>query len=516
MNSISISRRRFLAQSAATAALTSHILLASKARAAGPVKGGNLKLGMAGGSSSDSFDPTTYSDSVPIAQGYQIMNGLIEIDENNRPIPELLESWEISNRASEWVFNIRKGVAFHNGKTMDADDIIYSINLHRGEQSKSGAASLLKGIKDIQKLTPYQIKFTLASPDADFLYTLGDFHLLVVPNGFSDWQKPIGTGAFLLENYQPGVRLLTKANPNYWKEGRGHLESVDLTVINDTPARMNALISGQVDAISRADVKTIDLLKDVSGLQIIRSPGGWHAIMAMQSDQAPFSDINVRLALRHAIDREQILKTLFNGYGSVGNDHPIPQSDPYYNKELPQITYDPDKAKGYLKKAGHSSLDATLSASDAAFDGAVNAAILYQEAAKKAGINVNVKKESADGFWNNVWLKAPFCLSYWAGRASATQMLEVAYQSNASWNETHWKNENFDKLLADAKAETEESKRKTYIWEMQKILHDQGGALIPVFSDWVDAAHSKVKGLTPHGIANFDNLRLAEKAWIEG
>jgi len=510
------SRRSFLAASVATLGIGAGSIISPQARAATPQKGGILKFGMAGGASTDSFDPRTYADSVPIFQGYTVMNGLIEIDDKNRAQPELLESWEIANKAKEWIFNVRKNVPFHNGKMLDAEDIIYSLNLHRGENAKSGASSLLKLVTDIQKMSSHQIKITLSQSDSDFLYTLGDFHFLVVPKDFSDWQHPIGTGGYILESYEPGVRMVAKRFPDYWKPNCANVDRVDLTVINDTPARMNALLTGQVDAISRADVRTVSLLENAPNLKVTRSPGGWHAIMAMQTDKAPYNDLNTRLALRYAADREQILKVLFNGYGSIGNDHPIPKSDPYFNSELAQITFDPDRAKSHAQKAGLGKTAFTLSASDAAFDSAVNSAVLFQESAKKAGLQINVKRESPDGFWNDVWLKAPFCLSYWAGRAAATQMLEVAYYSGAVWNETHWRNEKFDKLLFDAKAEADENKRKPYIWEMQKILHDEGGAIIPVFADWLDAAHSKVKGLTPHGIANFNNLRLAEKAWVEG
>jgi peptide/nickel transport system substrate-binding protein len=157
-----------------------------------------------------------------------------------------------------------------------------------------------------------------------------------------------------------------------------------------------------------------------------------------------------------------------------------------------------------------------LSASDAAYVGAVDMSVLFQASAGKAGITVDVKKEPQDGFWSNVWLKAPFCTSYWAGRASATDMLASAYYSGANWNETHWKNAHFDQLLQGAKAEVDEAKRKTLIGDMQAMLSDEGGALIPVFSDWLDAHRSHVKGHTPHTQFDLANGRLCEKVWLDG
>jgi peptide/nickel transport system substrate-binding protein len=239
-------------------------------------------------------------------------------------------------------------------------------------------------------------------------------------------------------------------------------------------------------------------------------------IFAMRTDEQPFDNPDLRKAMKHSVNREQLLKSLFNGYGSVGNDTPIPEGDPYFNSELEQTKYDPDKAKFFAKKAGLSGkVSVPLSTSDAAFQGAVDTATVFQANAAAAGVPFDTKKESNDGFWDNVWLKTPFCESYWVGRPAATQMLTVAYKSTAAWNETGWKNQTFDKWLAEAKAEVDPAKRKPILWDLQKMLHEDGGAIIPMFKDYVEAHNKKVKGHTPHSNDEFDNNLIAEKAWIE-
>ena len=509
-------RREFLGRAAAlgvsTALMTT--MLGDIAMAAKPKKGGTLRLGIAGGSTTDSMDPTTWTDSVALVCGFTMMNGLIENGADNKPIPELAESWDAKPGAADWILNIRKGVTFHNGKTLDADDVIYSLNLHRGN-AKSGVAAPMKAITDIKKLSDYQIQITLSSGDADLPYVLSDYHLLIVPKDFKDWAHPVGTGAFTFESFEPGVSASFKRNPNYWKPDRGFLDEVQIKVINDSNARMQAIASDQVDVINRVDPKAVAMLRLSRKIKLVQAPGGWHSILTMFCDTPPFDNINVRLALKHAIDRKKVVKTLFSRYGSLGNDHPIPKGDPFYNSELPQTAYDQDKAKFYFNKAGMPDAKIVLSASEAAFGGATDMAVLYQKTAAKAGIKIDVKKEPADGFWNNVWLKAPFVTSYWGGRPAATQMLDVAYKSDAAWNDTHWRVPAFDKLLADARAELDEAKRKTYIWEMQAMLHDQGGALIPAFRDWLDAHNSRVGGHTPHSGFDLDNGRIAEKAWLK-
>jgi peptide/nickel transport system substrate-binding protein len=512
-----ISRREFMGRAAAlgaSTALVSTIASSFDAVAAeSPKKGGLLRLGLAGGSTTDSIDLGTYTDSVMIAVGHGLFSGLVEWAADGKPIPELATSWEAKNGAAAWVFNLRKGVKFSNGQEFTADDAIYSLNMHRGE-SKSGASGAMKAIKDLKKLDKYQIQITLDAGNADFPYVLTDYHLLMVPDGFKDWSKPVGTGPFILDRFDPGVHIALKKTTDYWKEGRGHLDAAEITVIGDGSARLNALISGQIDIINRVDHKAVGLLTKAPKTEIVRAPGGWHTVMAMEIDKPPFDNPDIRLALKYATDREQILKALFSGYGTLGNDHPIPPSDPYFNKDLPQRKHDPEKAAFHLKKSGINPT-IVLQASDAAFAGAVDMGTLVQASASKAGLKVELKKEPADGFWDNVWLKGAFVESYWGGRAAATDMLSVAFGANAPWNESHWKNDKFEKLLADAKGETDETKRKSYIWEMQAMLHDDGGAIIPVFRDWIDAHHNTVGGHTPHGGFDMDNGYILDKAFIK-
>ena len=514
-----ISRREFLGRAAAlgaSAAAISTALASVEAYAAEtPKKGGTLRLGLGGGSTTDSWDIGSYNNSVMIDASHGVFNGLIEWAEDGKPKPDLAASIEPSKDAKEWVFNLRKGVKFSNGKELVAEDAIYSLNYHRGADSKSGGKSAVAAIDDIQKLDKYQLKVILKGGDADFLYSLTDYHMGVVPADFKDWGKPVGTGAFLVEKFDPGVRIALKKNPDFYKENRGWLDAAEITVINDGVARLNALKSGQIDAVNRVDPRAVPLIEKSGSLKLVRAPGGWHAVSAMSVDRAPFDNNDLRLALKYSTNREQILKALFSGVGTLGNDHPIPASDPYFNKELPQRKYDPDKAAFYFKKAGVSNPTIVLQTSDAAFNGATDMAQLEKASADAAKIPFEIKKEPADGFWDNVWLKGAFVSSYWGGRAAATQMLSVAYSGGAPWNETHMKNEKFDKLLADAKGELDEAKRKPMIWEMQKILNEEGGAIIPVFKDWVDAHQDKVGGHVPTGGFDMVNGYILERAWLK-
>ena len=511
------SRREFLRGAAAlgiTTALTSGIMVKA-GWADTPKKGGTLRMGMEGGSPSDSLDPRTYADSVMIAASLAVMNCLIEFDAAGNPTGELFESWDVKPGAAEWVFNVRQGIKFSNGKTLDAEDCIYSIQIHRGE-TKSPAKGILEQIKEIKALSPTQVGITLSSGNADFPVILGDYHLVVVPKDFTDWQKPIGTGAYTLESFEPGVRLVFKNRGDYWKPGRGNFDTVELRNIQDVAARTAALQSGEVDAVNRLDARTVNLLMKDANLKVVRTKGtGNRFCFVTRVTDKPFDNKDLRTALKYGIDREKIIESVYNGYAVPGNDHNLDALNPFYNTAMPQRKYDPDKAAFFFKKAGLPANTAIeLQTSEGAWGSAVDCASLYQQALKKAGINLDVKKVSGDGYWDNVWLKVPFCAVYWGRRMSADQAFTQVFGEKSDWNDTNWKVPAFQDLLKKARAETDFEKRKQMYWKCQEMIADDDGFICFAITDYLDGYSKKVAGVHPHGRYDMDDNRVAEKAWF--
>jgi peptide/nickel transport system substrate-binding protein len=508
-------RREFLRGAAAlgiTTALSSGIMVKA-GYADTPKKGGTLRMGMEGGSPSDSLDPRTYADSVMIAASLAIMNCLIEFDSAGNPTGELFESWDVKPGAAEWVFNVRQGIKFSNGKTLDAEDCIYSIQIHRGE-TKSPAKGILEQIKEIKALSPTQVGITLSSGNADFPVILGDYHLVVVPKDFTDWQKPIGTGAYTLESFEPGVRLTFKNRGDYWKPGRGNFDMIELRNIQDVAARTAALQSGEVDAVNRLDARTVNLLMKDSNLKVVRTKGtGNRFCFVTRVTDKPYDNKDLRTALKYGIDREKIIESVYNGYAVPGNDHNLDALNPFYNTAMPQRKYDPDKAAFYFKKAGVSA-PLELQTSEGAWGSAVDCASLYQQALKKAGINLDVKKVSADGYWDNVWLKVPFCAVYWGRRMSADQAFTQVFGDTSDWNDTNWKVPEFQQIIKDARVETDQAKRKELYWKAQEMIADDGGFICFAITDYLDGYSNKVRGNEPHARYDLNDNRIAEKGWF--
>ena len=266
--------------------------------------------------------------------------------------------------------------------------------------------------------------------------------------------------------------------------------------------------------IGLPDLKTLDLLRRNPDIQITEVTGYGHCTFPMNMTVAPFDNADVRTALKYAINREDIAKKVFLGHAVPGNDNPIAPSLKFATDPKPKFTYDIEKAKFYLKKAGHSTLKVDLSAADSPFLGAVDAALLYQEHAKAAGIEINVVREPNDGYFDNVWQKKPWCADFWSGRSTCDWMFSVVYAKGAAWNETKWANPRFNELLHAARSELDENKRAGMYAEMQQLVHDDCGQIVIVFMNYV-AAHSKKLA---HGdIAtnwDADGFKIAKRWWF--
>ncbi len=513
-----ITRREFMTRVSALGlmAAVSPVLLGSKAQAATPKRGGKVIIGSAGGSTTDSLDPGTLAHTMPQTINQTLRSNLVEVNYKGEPVPELAESWEASPDAAKWTFKLRQGVEFHNGKTMDAEDVVYSFNVHRGADTKSAAKGVVEPIQEIKADGKDSVIFTLKEGNADFPFIASDYHIPVVPKGVKgkELEKGVGTGPFILKAYEPGVRFFGTRNPNYFRSGRPYFDEVEILGIADTNARTNALKTGQIHVMNRCEPKTFHLLGRMPGVQALKLEGARHYTIPMLTTMKPYDNNDVRLGLKYIIDREQMIKQVLRGYGYLGNDHPIPRNNKYFAKDLPQRRYDPDKAKFHLKKAGMLDHTFKLHAADAAFPGAVDASVLMQESASKAGVKIKVVREPDDGYWENVWIKKEWVQCYWSGRPTADWMFSLAYTATANWNDTKWQNAKFNQLVTAARAELDENKRRGMYVECQKIVSDEGATPIPAFALQLSAAGKKCGFKNPAANWEFDGFRAPERWWF--
>ncbi|UWQ93796.1 ABC transporter substrate-binding protein (plasmid) [Rhodobacteraceae bacterium M382] len=513
-----ISRRKFMGTLAAAGVTAGVIngLTAQRAQAATPKKGGRLVVGIESAQAQDSLDPTKYFSTSNIQMGYAVHDNLVNRDANLQPQPWLATSWESNADASSWVFDLRQGVTFHDGSDFAAEDVIYSMKRHYREGSEAPSKSFMSQIKDIVKLGEHQVRFDLVAPNADFPMILSDTRVQVTKRDLEDFTgTPPGTGPFKVVEFTPGSRYVMARNENYWGDDGPYVDELEFVGIADNTARINALIAGDINVLLQLDQKATRLI-DNSGIgYVIDAPSGAFINLAMMMDREPTNNADFRQAMKYAVDREGIRDNILKGLGSIGNDHPIAPIDPYYNSNIPQRQYDPDKARFHIKKAGLENTPIDIYGSDVAGTGALASAQHLQQSAKAGGINLNVINPPSDSFWSAVWIQKPMVTSGWDPRPVPDLIFSIAFSNTSSWNETLWSNDRFEKLLVEARSVTDFAKRKEMYDEMQMMLHDDGGHITLGFRNFVDAARNEVQGITPHGSGPLGFYQMQRTAWID-
>jgi peptide/nickel transport system substrate-binding protein len=489
-------RRKVLTGAAAVGAAAALPLTLPGRAAAAPKRGGTFRVGVHDGNTTDNWDPGQTESILMIHASHVARSYLTEITNENTLGPDLATDWQATAAdASEWRFELARDATFHDGRKVTARDVIASMNHHRGEETTSAAKSLMSDITDIRADGDHAVVFTMARGNADLPYLLSDYHLVILPaapDGGVEWQGGIGCGPYRVTDFKPGIGASFERHDGWHRAGEGAwFDRIEMTVLNDPNARQAAIVTGDVDAVTDVDLKTADMLERAPGVILDDVPSGTHITMPMFCDVPPFDDVNVRLALKHAIGRREVVDKILFGRGTVGNDHPIAPTMPYH-ADLPQREQDLDKARYHLKQAGHDRLQVEISVNDTLLSGATNMCSLFSEQARPAGLDIKVNQEPADGYWSDVWLKKPFCVVSWAARPTPDVMFSLAYKADAEWNESHWKNERFNELLIRAKSETDDSLRAEMYAEMQTLCRDDGGTIVPFFRNRTSARRDNV------------------------
>jgi peptide/nickel transport system substrate-binding protein len=471
-----------------------------------PKRGGTLRVALIGGSADkDNLDPHAVSGSAELSQSARqlVFSKLTDMRPDGSFALQLAASIEPNKNATVWKVKVKKGVVFQDGSPLTIDDVIWTYKriLNPSDPTMAAARGNIDMIdpNGITKVDKYTMTVKLKRPWSDMFSAFGQRYLSIIKNGTQPpftVQNFIGTGAFSLTGWTPGTHYTYAANRNYFESGKPYLDALDIVGIPDPVARVNALVAGQVDCICSVPSAQISLLKN-AGRKIIVNPGGSWTPLVMNTNAAPFNDPRVRQAMKLLIDRHQAMTSAAGGYAELGNDL-FARHDPLYAKSIPQRAFDPQKAKALLKAAGALNDPFTLYTSDAV-TGAVPLALVFAQGAKKAGIKVNVQTVPASSFWDTTWGHQPFTFSSWGYRSFFTQWV----QSFASFNpqETQWndsKQHRASRLVYAAAATSDPAKQREYTAEAQQLQWDDGGYIIPYFSQTIDASTSKVHGIQPH------------------
>lgn len=462
--------------------------------ALGPRKrGGVLRIGVTGASSVHSLDPhksVTVPDQARMSNLYE---PLFRRDAAYRIEPVLATSLDPSPSLDEWTLRLRPNVLFHNGKALDAEDVIFSLRRIVELPGMGASALRVLDLGALQKVDPLTVRIKLTQPHALFQDELAQYYLGIVPTGF-DIKTPVGTGPFRFGSFEPGKRSSFPRFAEYW---RPHEPYVDELVIIDCPdekTRLSALLSGSVEAIDNLPPDRVAEVKAAGANVLISETGAWTPF-TMRVDTPPFDNVLVRQAFRLIVDRDQMVSQVLGGQGRVANDLYAP-FDTCYAKDLPQRKRDIPLARKLLSRAGHSSLRVELVTSDSVGAGAVAAARLFAVQAKAADVDVVVREVDSDTFYGDDYLRWPFAQDFWYSRSYLPQVAQGSLP-DAPYNECGWNNPVFNSLISQAKSSSDRDKRCELLREAQRLEYDSGGYIVWSFKNQVDAFSAKVTGFVP-------------------
>ncbi|MBN2204037.1 MAG: peptide ABC transporter substrate-binding protein [Thermoleophilia bacterium] len=459
-----------------------------------PVKGGILNVGLVGGRAADTADPHIAPFIPDDALNWLMYEGLMQYTPDLTP--ELLLAEEVSSNAdgSEWTVRLKPDVPWHDGRTVSADDVVYSFKRIVDPKNPLDGAAGLGGltVDGIQKMDDLTVRFTWENANVLF-GTDGLTQRLVhiVPADF-DPDNPIGCGPWKMKTFRPGEQFELEAFEDY-HGGRPYLDGMKLIEFADPTARFNALASGEVDALTELPASQIVAAESQGIIPLNAKSGGWIPI-CMRIDAKPFTDVRVRQAFRLIPDRTQVLENAYNGIAWMANDMYSP-FDKGYPADLPQREQDLEQAKSLLKQAGYEGLDVELIASDSVGEGSVAFAQVFAEQAKSAGVNVKVRKVEAGVLWGDDYLSWPFSMDYW-GYRNYLQQAAAGSTPDAPYNETHWQNDDWYALVQEGFKTVDDAKRNELVREAATIEYNEGGYIIPTFRNLLDAYSDKVAGIT--------------------
>jgi peptide/nickel transport system substrate-binding protein len=456
--------------------------------------GGTLRVGATGGGASDTIDAHRPTVDTDIMRCWNLYESLAVRTPDFSELQMLLaESIESGRTPQTWTIRLKPGLTFHNGKPVTADDVIFSLRrITDPDDPKVGAASInYIDEKRLRKMDDRTVRVALEFPNAGFPDDLGQYFNAIVPTDY-DPESPVGTGPFKYQSFTAGQESRFTKFADYWENGKPYADELVIIDFPETTARVNALLGGQVDAIDNLPAAQIDAVRSNPNLGVLISETGAWQPFTMRVDAAPFDDVRVRQAFRLIVDRQQMVDQVLSGQGTIANDL-YARYDPVYASDLPQREQDLEQARSLLKQAGRENLTVELVTAPV-FQGIVEAAQVFAEQAKGAGVNVKLRKVDSGTFYNpDRYLKWVFAQDFWASRVYLSQVAQGDLP-DSPFNETHWREPRFLDLIQQARAEIDDAKRKEILHEAQTMQYEQGGYIIQYFSNIIDAHSAQLGG----------------------
>jgi peptide/nickel transport system substrate-binding protein len=441
---------------------------------------------------------------------YNIQEALVKVDEQGKLVPWLAERWQASADGLTWTFVLRRGVKFHNGRPFTAEDAKFVLERARNPETKHPHAKNYEDIATVQARDEQTVVITLKKVNAMFLYNLARQGSVMYPKEAVEQQKsqPVGTGPFVLARWERGDRIVLKRNPDYWAKGLPRLEQVTFRFIPDPNAALAALRAGDIDIMGFGlGPESVDVVRQDPNLKVSVGETTNDVILALNNSRKPYSDLRVRRALTHAIDKDEVVKGAMFGLGRVLGTN-IDPLNPYFIDMSKAVPYDPARAKALLTEAGYpQGFDAVLKVTPQYPYTVRTGEVLAQQLGK---VGVRVKLEQIEwGQWlDRVYKQADYDMTI-IGHAEA-------------WDAENYANPNyyfrydsprFQEVYRQSEATLDDRKRRELYAELQRIMVDEAPVVWLYIHPRLVAAKKGVQGIwkdlpTP----SFD---LSEVSWAK-
>ncbi len=469
-----------------------------------PRRGGTLVLGTP--VSGREPDPWFAIDSGGVVTGQLACEYLVRPGEGNVLQPALATRWSPGTTTQEWTFDLRRGVRFHDGSFLTADDVVATFQVIADPKRGSSALSAFGGVlspSGVEKAGEHLVRFHLDRPYADFPYLVSNYtySAVILPRTYEPGtfaQGGVGTGPFILRDYVPNEQARYVRNTRYWRRGLPYLEGVTLRYYADYAAIVLALQSGEADVTLEARYQGSQALFDNPQIRMQREPSSAYRALHLRVDRPPLDSPLVRQAIALSLDRPALVQGLYSGRADIGNDHAFAPVYPTHPGTPAQRRQDHAEARRLLEQAGHPrglALQLTIEQ----FEDVPQYGIFAKEMCKPAGIDLQLVILSQAEYYgsgdNQPWLTVPAGITDWASRGTASQTIGPAYRCDAVWNSAHWCDERFEHLMRDFDGELDVQRRRQLAADAAQIQHDAVPAVIAYWIDDLRASRVNVGGL---------------------
>lgn len=427
----------------------------------------------------DFLDPHKATASISFQMILNIFEGLMAPNTDGSLREALAEKYEVSDDGLEYIFTIRQGVKFHDGSDLTVDDIKYTFDRLMGTNGGEKMKNNFDNVISTEIVDEKTFKFTLKEPNSNFLYSLTALTSGIVPaaNDGKHNENPIGTGPFAYEKYSPGTNLVLKKNDNYWRDGLPYLNKVTFNFQSDDQAAIMALLANEVDLTSIPWARIDEVTDEFNTTQ---QQNNSSLVVTFNEEKEPFNNVKVRQAIAMAINKDDIISSVFNGYAEKLGSNMSPAMGKYHDESLVDVwQFDVEKAKSLLEEAGYAdgfSTKITVSSHNGIYG---NIAQIVVENLKAIGIDVEIEVVEWGIWLERVYFGRDYEMTAidLTGRPSAFEVLNDYISTNDGENFFRFNNADFDNVMSEVLLETDQEKQVDYFKQAQSILTEEAAAV---------------------------------------